>query len=159
MSLASLLIRFTLIFIVSYFIVTVLMIFIIALLQLPPILETVVPYIVVWVVSFYVLNQYHEKNQKLISKNQRWKLIFLMTIAALFVGLAFSYPVHSAEMARDIQRLLFGVLFALPAYAVLIWSAEYRASKRLLENHPELKITPEKSDSSVPESKSKSEAS
>jgi len=61
MSLSSLLIRFTLIFIVSYLIAMVLMIFIIALLQLPSVLETVVPYIVVWVVSFYVLNQYHEK--------------------------------------------------------------------------------------------------
>ncbi len=140
MSLSSLLIRFTLIFIVSYLIVMVLMIFIIALLQLPPVLETVVPYGLVWVVSFYVLNQYHEKNQQLISKNQRWKLIFLITIAALLVGLAFNYPVHSADMDRDIQRLLFGVLFALPAYAVLVWSAEYRATKRLLENHPELNI-------------------
>jgi phosphate/sulfate permease len=115
------------------------MIFIIALLQIPPVLETVVPYVLVWVVSFYVLNQYHEKNKKRISKNQRWKLIFLITIAALLIGLTFSYPIHSADMARDIQRLLFGVLFALPAYAVLVWSAEYRATKRLLENYPELK--------------------
>jgi len=49
-----------------------------------------------------------KKNQQLISKNQRWKLIFLITIAALLVGLAFNYPVHSADMDRDIQRLLFG---------------------------------------------------
>jgi len=151
MSLSSLLIRFTLIFIVSYFVVTVLMIFIIALLQLPAILETVVPYVLVWVVSFYVLNQYNEKNKQILSKNQRWKIIFLITSTALLIGLAFSAPIHSDDMARDIQRLLLGILFALPAYAFLVWSAEYRASKRLLENYPELKTT--HSNNTPPESK------
>ncbi|VAW49749.1 hypothetical protein MNBD_GAMMA04-1432 [hydrothermal vent metagenome] len=141
MSLPSLLIRFSLVFIVSYFVVMVLMIFIIALLQLPPVFETFVPYVLVWVVSFYVINQYHEKNRQILSKNQRWKIIFLLTITALLIGLAFNTPVYSEDMARDIQRLLFGILFSLPAYAVLIWSAEYRASKRLLKNYPELKNT------------------
>lgn len=150
MSLISLLTRFTLIFTASYFIVTVLMIFVIALLRLPPVIETVIPYVLVWVVSFYVLNQYNEKNRELLSKNKRWKIIFLMTLSALSIGIFFSYPVHSTNLAHDIQRLLFGVLFALPAYAVLIWSAEYRAQKRLLENYPELNISSDKPTSEAP---------
>ncbi len=149
MRLTSLLIRFTLIFIASYFIVTVLMIFVIALLRLPPVIETMIPYVLVWVVSFYVLNQYNEKNRQLLSKNQRWKIIVLMTLSALAVGVAFSYPVHSINLAQDIQQLLFGVLFALPAYAVLIWSAEYRSNKRLLENYPTLKTSSNKPISEV----------
>ncbi len=144
MSLISLLIRFTLIFTASYFIVTVLMIFVIALLRLPSVIETVIPYVLVWVVSFYVLNQYNEKNRELLSKNKRWKIIFLMTLSALSIGIFFSYPVHSANLAYDIQRLLLWGLFALPAYAVLIWSAEHRTQKRLLERYPELNISSDK---------------
>ncbi|HIE39844.1 MAG TPA: hypothetical protein EYP76_00235 [Thiomicrorhabdus sp.] len=150
MSLTSLFIRFTLIFTVSYFIVTVLLIFVIALLRLPPVIETVVPYVLVWVVSFYVLNQYNEKNRELLSKNKRWKIIFLMTLSALAIGILFSYPVHSANLAYDIQRLLLWGLFALPAYALLIWSAQYRAQKRLLEAHPELTVLSDKSTSEAP---------
>lgn len=152
MSLPSLLIRFALLFIVSYFVVTVLMIFVIALLQLPSALETYVPYVLVWVVSFYVLNQYNEKNRQVRSKSQRWKIIFLLTFIALFISMVFSAPVYSADIAIDIQRLFFSLLFALPAYAVLIWSAEYRSFKRLLEQYPELKPVVQKMNSS--ESKS-----
>ena len=150
MGLISLLIRFTLIFTASYFIVTALMIFVIALLRLPSEIEIVIPYVLVWVVSFYVLNQYNEKNRELLSKNKRWKIIFLMTISALSIGIFFSYPVHSANLAYDIQRLLLWGLFALPAYAVLIWSAEHRAQKRLLESYPELNISSDKPTSEAP---------
>jgi len=73
-----------------------------------------------------------------------------MTLSALSIGIFFSYPVHSAHLAYDIQRLLLWGLFALPAYALLIWSAEYRAQKRLLESYPELNISSDKSTPEVP---------
>lgn len=139
MSLFSLLGRFTAIFVASYLIVTISMIFIIAFLKLPQVIENFIPYILVWVVSFYVLNQYHAKNKRLLSKKQRWKIIIALTITAILIGMAFSAPVHSENFLYDLMSLLMGVLIALPAYTVLIWSAEYRATNRLLLDHPELK--------------------
>ena len=139
MTLFSLIARFTALFVVSFIVVTILMIFIIALLQLPPVIESYISYFLVWVVSFYVLNQYNEKNLVVMSKNQRWKVIFSLTITAVIIGVIFSAPVNSDNLPRDIQSLLMGVLIALPTYTLLIWSAEFRATKRLLKDHPELK--------------------
>jgi len=139
MSLFSLFSRFTVIFVASYVVVTILMIFIIAFLKLPQVIESYIPYVLVWVVSFYVLNQYHDKNRRLLSKKQRWKMIIAMTLNAIIIGMLFSAPVNSENLQSDLMSLLMGALIALPAYTVLIWSAEYRATKRLLSDHPELK--------------------
>ncbi len=141
MSLFSLLVRFSLLFTIFFVIVTILMIFIIALLQLPPVIETYIPYVLVWVVSFYVLNQYNHKNKRLISKAERWKIIALMTLVALVIGIIFSFPVYSEHLMQDSQALLLGVLFAFPAYAVLIWSAEHRSTQKLLKAYPELQYS------------------
>ena len=141
MTLFSLIARFSAVFIVAYIVVTILMIFVIALLQLPPVIESYIPYVLVWVVSFYVLNQYNEKNREIISKNDRWKIIFLLTVSAIVIGLVFSAPIHSTNLNQDLMNLLMGVLIALPSYAVLIWSAEHSARIRLLKNHPELAPT------------------
>ncbi|GKT12677.1 MAG: hypothetical protein ISEC1_P1656 [Thiomicrorhabdus sp.] len=141
MTLLSLLSRFTAVFIIAYIVLTILMIFIIAFLQLPQVLESYVSYVGVWLASFYVLNQYNEKNLQVMSKNQRWKIISLLTITAIIVGLIFSIPINSSNLTQDMMSLLMGVMIALPSYAVLIWSSEFRATKRLLKNHPELKST------------------
>ena len=139
MSFFSLLGRFTPIFVASYLVVTVLMIFIIAFLKLPQVIESYIPYLLVWVMSFYVLNQYYAKTKRLLSKKQRWKIIMALTITAILIGMAFSAPFNSENLPRDLMNLFMGVLIALPAYIVLSWSAEYRATKRLKQDYPELK--------------------
>ncbi len=150
MSMRALLVRFVLVFALAYVAVTVWMIFVIALFGLPSAIETIVPYVLAWGVSFYALNQYYEKNRRFLVKKQRWGMIVLMTLGAWLVSVLFSYPVHSTQLLSDLQRLFVWSFFVFPAYLVLIWSADSRAQKRLLEHYPELKLSCHSSTSEVP---------